>query len=172
MSSSRTVYIVIGLTHLSVLMTKHIRLQSWAEVTHLEIQQHNSLSTKRNLSLVAFFFFYVISVLVPVPFIFFSATTQEPSIPLTILWQIPPASCCIYRLVLCKLLALAFVCLAGISKHLPIISLICPALFSHDCSVWAFFPGSSRFPTRPSLIKLPLEPFQIPLRDKVYLSSA
>lgn len=108
----------------------------------------------------------------PVPFIFFSATTQEPSIPLTILWQIPPASCCIYRLVLCKLLALAFVCLAGISKHLPIISLICPALFSHDCSVWAFFPGSSRFPTRPSLVKLPLEPFQIPLRDKVYLSSA
>lgn len=161
-------------------MTKHIHLQSWAEVTCLEIQQHHSLSTERNLSLVAFFFFffttsppcYVISVLVPVPFIFFSATTQEPSIPLTILWQIRPASCCIYRLVLCKLLALAFVCLAGISKHLPIISLICPALFSHDCSVWAFFPGSSRFPIRPSLVKLPLEPFQIPLRGKVYLSSA
>lgn len=47
---------VIGLIYLSLLMTMHIYLQSWAGLICLEIQQHLSLCIKMNLSLVDFLF--------------------------------------------------------------------------------------------------------------------
>lgn len=54
----------------------------------------------------------VFSVLMPVPLILFSVTVEKSSIPSTILWQVLLLSCCIYRLVLHKLLALPFLCLS------------------------------------------------------------
>lgn len=47
---------VIGFICLTLLMTMHIYLQSWAGAIYLEIQKHLSSCTKINLSLRAFFF--------------------------------------------------------------------------------------------------------------------
>ena len=168
---------VIGLICLSLLMTMHIYLQSWAGVICLETQQHLSLCTKINLSLVAFLFppaLPIMSFLSLCQYLLFYS--QSLLRRLLSHWQSFGKCCC------CPVAFtgwyyvsywhyVSYVFLASTSKCLPI-SLICPGLFWHDCSHWVFFHGMSGFPARISLVKFPLEPFWIPLMYQVYLWSA
>lgn len=90
---------VVGRSHLS-----------WNSATSFPVHQNKSVLGSFPLSTSPPH--HVISVLMPVPFILFSITAEKPSIPLTMLWQMLLLSCCIYRLVSCKLLALSFLCLS------------------------------------------------------------
>lgn len=158
---------VIGLIWLSLPMTMHIYLQSWPGVTCLKI--HLSLCTKINLSLVAFLFppaLPIMSFLFLHQYLLFYSQSLLRS--LLSYWQ------CFGKYFCCPVAFTGWyyvsyqpffscVWLGGLSKCLPI-SLICPGLFSHDCSHWAFFHGLSGFPARISLVKFPLEPFWVPLR--------
>ena len=152
---------VIRLICLSILMTMHIYLQSWAEVICSEIQQHLPLCTRINLSLVAFVFppaLPIMSFLSLCQYLLFYSQSLLRS--LLSHWQCFGKCCCCpvaftgwYYVSYLQYLSCVF--LAGISKCLPI-SLICPGLFSRDRSHWVFFHGFCGFPDRISLVKCPL----------------